>query len=676
METREASVKFLPPCGSTQLLQNYLILLRHLFACDTMANASLSPIDGCLGDCQMEHRHSALRAGLLTSTAFAAVMMAGDAAQAACTPAAANDVTAICNGTTTNQGDGAPGTSAGIRGYGAPSLTGLNVTVMSGARVTGMGGISFETGSVTNYGTITGTTNDGIAVGGLSSNATVTNSGTIMSAATGVWAFGTLNVINSGNITSTSTLSNGVHAGNSLSMTNSGTITGDRGVSSNGTANVTNSGTIIGTGGLALRFNFTSGPQSDSLTILPGARFGGLADFGGGADTVTFGPGSWILNTTQFDDGLSTINTSGNAYAVTANQIVVADLSGFGAMNRAVMDITGWIASVLPDSPVFDTTQTAGATAFAAIESAAPSFDDAFANFPSALPYAPTPVFKGGTVSDARGNSVWAKGFGGRREQDTDNNFIGSVTQGFGGAIGFDGQVSANTRLGVLFGGSRNETTLQFNAGETDTDTLFGGIYSRTFFGASFLDLALIGGKLENDSKRNIGGGLTMETASASYDGWFVNPSLTLGHRIALSHNLTLTPALKARYVAAHFDGYTENGSTTNLTVAGRDVQALEERAELTLASVQYFGASRIVMRGTLGALAQQRTGDSTVNIVLVGQNFIAATPDKDNVFGLYGGGGFDWQTGNVALFASGEVTGTSDNTVAFAGKGGMRMVW
>jgi len=32
---------------------------------------------------------------------------------------------------------------------------------------------------------------------------------------------------------------------------------------------------------------------------------------------------------------------------------VVADLYGFGATNRTIKDIAGWIASVLPDTPVF-----------------------------------------------------------------------------------------------------------------------------------------------------------------------------------------------------------------------------------------------------------------------------------------------------------------------------------
>ena len=373
----------------------------------------------------------------------------------------------------------------------------------------------------------------------------------------------------------------------------------------------------------------------------------------------------------NFDAGLSTVTTLGNPYLVTPNQIVVVDLSGFGAMNRAIMDITGWISSVLPETPVFDATQRNGAAnAFAAIDAAAPRFDEAFANFPSALPYAPTPAFKGGAVNDVQGNSYWAKGFGGRREQSTDNTFIGSVTQGVGGAIGLDGQITANTRLGVLFGGSSNETKLQLNAGETDTDTLFGGVYSRTFFGASYLDLAFIGGTLDNASKRNVGGGLAFQTARASYDGWFVNPALALGHRFALPYNLTMTPTLKLRYVAAHFDGYAESGSSANLTVGDRDFRAFEERAELTLASVQHCADSRVIMRGPVGALAQQQTGDDNVNIALVGTNFIAAVPGRDNLFGLYGGGGFDWQTGHVALFAAGEVTAMNDNSISLRRQG------
>ena len=664
-----------------------------------------------------------LRMGLLASTAFAGGLLASEAAQADCTPAAGSNVTATCTGTTNGQGPG-PGT-----GYGAIGLSNLNVTVVSGASVSGNVAVRFGTGSVTNSGTIAGgsqginattvtVTNSGSITGAnigiVGTTTTVTNSGTITGSNFSGINSSTAYVINSGTITSghfgidadNATVSNsgtitgglrgiilragngtvtnsGVINGGSWGITaigpttviNSGTISGQglAGLSVAGSANVTNSGTIIGGNGTAISF----GTASDSLTVLPGARFGGLVNFGGGADKVNFGPGSWILNTANFDATQSTVTTNGGAYFVTPNKIVAADLSGFGAVNRAVMDITGWIASVLPDVPVFEPVQGGSTNAFAAIEAASPRHDYAFDSDRAALAYAPT--FKGGTVSDRDGNSVWAKGFGGRRDQATEVGFIGSVTVGYGGAIGYDRQITPTTRLGGFVGGSTNETRLNLNAGGVDTDALFGGLYARNLIGprgASFLDLSLIGGRLDNVSTRNIGGGLAFETARASYDGWFVNLAATLGHRFALDGGYTFTPALKLRYVAAGFGGYTETSSSANLGVGARNLQAFEERAEMTLANTSSFASGRLGVRVTGGLLAQQRSGDASVNIALVGQNFIAATPDAGDVLGIYGGAGLDWQIGRVALFAAGEIAGMDDSTTSFAGKGGLRVVW
>jgi hypothetical protein len=81
--------------------------------------------------------------------AFAAWLAGGEAARAACDPAAGSNVTATCTGTTVNQN--AP------HGYGTGVENNLNVTVVSGASVTGTNvGIFFNTGTVTNFGTIAG----------------------------------------------------------------------------------------------------------------------------------------------------------------------------------------------------------------------------------------------------------------------------------------------------------------------------------------------------------------------------------------------------------------------------------------------------------------------------------------------------------------------------------------
>jgi hypothetical protein len=614
----------------------------------------------------------AWRRRCLVSAAFAGILFASDAARAACDPAAASNVTATCTGATNNQGTGAPGSSGGVDGYGlVAGLSNVTVNVLTGASVTGTNsGIRFTSGTVNNSGSVSG--QHGI----LAVTANVTNFGTISGTTGDGLNVTNLVLTNYGTITTTAGGWYGVAGNFSTNIANSGFISGVvNGILTARAGSVTNSGTIIGGSGTAIRFNSNGTPASDDLTVLPGARFGGLVDFGGGADRVNFGPGNWILNTANLNAARSTVSTSGGAYVVTPNQIIVTDLSGFGAANRAIMDITGWVSSVLPETPAHAPAQ-GGGTAFAATESAAPRFDAAFDNFPSALPYAPTPVFNGGVVNDRFGNSFWAKGFGGRREQGTTTSFTGNVTTGYGGAIGYDRHVTSNFLLGAFIGGGTNETKLDFNVERTDTDTLFGGVYARSQFGASFIDLALIGGRLDNDTKRNIGGGLALETALSSYSGWFVNPLITVGHSFLLGGGVTLTPAVKARYVATHFEGYTETGSTVNLTVAGRDVQIFEERAELTLASVQYWNANRITFRMTGGVLAQQRAGDAAVNAVLLGTNFVVATSDQKHVTGLYGNWGIDWQVGRIALFAAGEITGTNDNATSFAGKGGMRVAW
>jgi len=538
-------------------------------------------------------------------------------------------------------------------------VSGSNVDITNSGVLRGYweGVIASQTASVTNSGTIVGDHSAGISAS--NDNLYLTNSGSISGSGAGARAFnGSVNVVNSGTIV--------------------GTGPSGVGVVSGAAGSVVNSGTIIGAGGTAIQFGATTPAQSDSLTVLPGARFGGVVDFSGGADTVSFGPGSWILNTANFDKTLSTVTTAGKPYVVTPNQIIVADLSGVGAQNRAIMDITGWIASVLPDAPVF-TPGAGGATAFAATESSASPFD-AFASFPSDAPgYARAPVLKAASASYGDGNAVWAKAFGGQRQQDNSDALIGGTTTGYGGAVGYERLVGPDLRLGVLAGGSANKTNLHFNAGSTGTDTVFGGAYGRKIWGGTFLDLSVIGGSLDNTSQRNIGGGLAVATATASYGGWFVNPALMFGRRLDVDgRGFTVTPAVKVRYVAAHFGGYTETGAgLANVSVPGRDFQAWEERAELTFAnSATLANGHRVTARVSAGALAQQRSAGGLLNVVLLGQNFVAATSDRGSVAGGYGSAGIDWQMGRLTLFALGEATYTNDVSRTYFGKGGARVTW
>ena len=651
---------------------------------------------------------SVTNAGAVTGTLFSGIF--------AKTPAGTGTITVNNSGSITGGNYGIntftdvtvtnSGTITGIASLGIVSFNGA-VTLTNTVTGTISGGISAGTSAtVSNSGSIAGridadntivtnflrgTISDGIRA---NTSATVVNSGSIIG---GIRAGTSATVSNSGSIAGgiaadntivsnalRGTISDGIRANARATVTNSGTIAATAangiGIRAGTTGTITNSGTISGGSGTAIRFNAGGTPGSDTLTILPGARFGGLVNFGGGADKVNFGAGSWILNTANFDKTLSTVTTPGNPYFVTPNQIVVADVSGFGQQNRAIMDITGWINSVLPDAPVFAPGEGGRANSFAAADTASSPFE-AFASVPQdALGYAATkaPVFKAASVTYADGNAIWAKGFGGQRQQDSNGAVIGGTTTGYGGAVGYERVLDPTLKIGALVGGSTNTTNLYQSAGSSSTDTVFGGGYGRKTWGATFLDLAVIGGNLDNRNARNINGGLAVQTATAAYGGWFVDPSLTLGRRIDIDgRGFTVTPAIKVRYVAAHFDGYTETGSTANLTVAGRDFQAWEERAELTLAnSTTTANGSRVTARVTGGILGQQRSSGGQVNIALLGQSFLAATPDRASIAGGYGSAGIDWQTGRVTLFAAGEATYSNDVARSYAGKGGVRVGW
>jgi uncharacterized protein with beta-barrel porin domain len=301
--------------------------------------------------------------------ALATVLLASEAAWADCTPASANNVTATCTGTTTNQAGGAPGTSAGTHGYGTGAETGVTVTVNNnasvtgtnggiflrdatvtnnaGATVTGQTGIVGATGfaNVTNSGSITGTFGYGIYA---ATNATVTNNAgaTVIGAIGIAGAAGFANVANSGSITGTA--SYGIYAQTNAMVTNNAgaSITGGQaGIAGVlGWVDVTNSGNITGgstSDGIYAQTNATV-TNNAGATVTGGAN-GISAAFG--AATVT-NSGS-ITATIFYGIGASTnVTVTNNAGAsITGGQYgIYAGGSGSSVFNAGT--ISGGIGAI------------------------------------------------------------------------------------------------------------------------------------------------------------------------------------------------------------------------------------------------------------------------------------------------------------------------------------------
>ena len=121
----------------------------------------------------------------------------------------------------------------------------------------------------------------------------------------------------------------------------------------------------------------------------------------------------------------------------------------------------------------------------------------------------------------------------------------------------------------------------------------------------------------------------------------------TFSGLIALNYGWSaFASAREAQSAQAAFDGFTESGSTADMTVPSRTLQNVEERGDLTLTRTLRgdFGQSSISLYG--GALGLQRTGDATLNAILLGQSLAFATPGRSSITGAYVGGGADWRCG------------------------------
>ena len=566
--------------------------------------------------------------------------------------------------------------ATGDGGFGIRALGNANVINDGTIEATGPAGVGVfaATANVTNNGVIqaTGVNAEGITVAGA---ANVINYGTISGGFASIDS-SAANVTNYGIIQARGANSIGIFV-NTASVTNFGTISagaGGTGISA-GTANVVNAGTI--SGGFALDF----AGNADMLTVLPGSRIIGIINLGGGGDTINFRGGNHNLT---FDTLVGATVTGTTPFAVSGSRAAAVDLTPFAAGWRSLTDFTRAVSDAVP---VFSGSVPGGGAplAFAGSENASLRIDNAFAAIVPGLASAyasEAMAFKAPTASYADGTTVWARGFAGQRIQQQDGVLLRNANLSYGGMLGADFAFRPDLRVGAFLGGGQTRTSIDRNQGGIDSDLLFGGAYARYDIGASFLHGAVQVGGSHNAATRTINNNLVangLETASASYNGWYVSPELTYGHRFALGRladaTYTLTPSVRVRYLYGAFDGYSESGTTAPLTIGGQSVSALEERGELKLTrSVTVNPTNQLSTSAFGGVLGTQRLGSPTINATLLGQSIPLATPGRADVWGGFGGLGLEWRSSNVTLFSTAEYLALSDNSSVVSGRAGLRV--
>ncbi|MGE3146215.1 MAG: autotransporter outer membrane beta-barrel domain-containing protein, partial [Pseudorhodoplanes sp.] len=368
---------------------------------------------------------------------------------------------------------------------------------------------------------------------------------------------------------------------------------------------------------------------------------------------------------------------------VVGNQIATLDPTAFGQADKVLMNFTGWISSILANRMGDGGLGHAAFAAFAPVASpVVAAANDAFASVLPATAYAADKgvgaVPQAGMVDRHSGTAIWTNAFGGFRNQQADGPNLASRSTGYGGAIGIDGQWRPDLRVGAFIGAGQGSFDVDRNSQSIDSDYVYGGVYGRFEWLTHFLDWAVQAGRSDNKSRRLVANNMApggLETASASYDGWYVSPEIAYGVRIPINANMTLTPTARVRYLAGQFDAYNETGSAQTLSVGTRNLQNLEERFELALTLYEPMSAGIVKTTATLGALAQQRIGDRTIDTVLIGQDLAFAPPGQNSGFGGFAGLAFDYRiTSSANIYGGVEAAIMDDRSTTATARGGVRV--
>jgi uncharacterized protein with beta-barrel porin domain len=284
--------------------------------------------------------------------------------------------------------------------------------------------------------------------------------------------------------------------------------------------------------------------------------------------------------------------------------------------------------------------------------------------------------------------TAWAQGFGSSYSIDR-NVSIGNSRVDMnagGGATGIEGWLNPNALVGFTMGTASAGYSLTDLLSSGSARSIILGLYGGYTEGPAYVDAALAYGYATFTTNRFIGIGSLSELANGAFDGYQYGGRVEGGWRFGFDKNV-LTPFAGLTVQALTQSAYTEtsrNAATGAPGVLGLTVQGQTSTSIRSTLGAQFETAitasDDAVLRprlrlGWAHEFNVYRTATATLGALLPNAPFTVqgAQPSPN---ALVVGAGFDLElTHMVRIY--GQFDGEfSDNARAFAGTGGVRLVW
>lgn len=269
--------------------------------------------------------------------------------------------------------------------------------------------------------------------------------------------------------------------------------------------------------------------------------------------------------------------------------------------------------------------------------------------------------------------TVWAKGFGGIRNQTGTDNYGDYSHLWMGGMAGLDLRSSQGDEnddglrdtedddhwnIGILGGYVQSDLSFASGFKDIQSDFFFAGAYGRLVRNALYLDASVIGGfggmsEYGPIANNLVPGGIENPGEGYSTDGRFISPSASIGKRFYITDTISFTPEINATYLAQWIDGST---SALTLSIEDRFIDTVFGHVQGSVKKVIKRDDSTIIgeLRGGL-YMSRQLHGDET-NLSVVSNQFTIDT-SREDVVSPYVGLGATWEiANNFKLSADGEM--------------------